>query len=422
VPDLDRLISEVSGKGALLEREVQRRDGHWYSLRMRPYKTAENKIDGVLMALMDIDVMKRGLNHARLSLDEAVAERDLSTSLLDMSGALIVIVDSAGRITGFNRACQQLSGYSLREVDGRAVWDFLLPADEVDDAKASFGGIVGSTEPAGTYERTWVGKDGSRRVIAFSGISRRGADGAVRQIIATGIDITERKLAEDKLRRSEDQLRRLTANLLMTQEEERKRIALELHDDVNQRIAMLANEVATMEQAPGSASTLRKQLRSLHERVDQLSDDLRRTAHNLHPSALEHFGLVAALESHCSDFSKLHPIELKLSHNSVPESIPSEISLCLYRVAQECLNNIAKHSGARKANVAIRGGEDSILLSVSDNGKGFDPGFLADQSGLGIVGIRERARLVDGTVSITSQPRKGTRIDIRVPLAKRMGS
>jgi len=422
VPDLDSLISEVSADGVLLEREIQVRDGHWYSLRMRPYKTAENKIDGVLMALMDIDVMKRGLNQARLSLDEAVAEKDLSASLLDMSGALIVILDPAGRIVAFNHSCQERSGYSFREVEGRTFWDILLPPEEVDEAKSVFVSILEGAEPARSYERTWIGKDGSRRVIASSSTGRRGADGAVRQIISTGIDITPRKLALDALRRSEDQLRRLTGNLLMTQEEERKRIARELHDDVNQRIAMLANEVATIEQTADSGSRLRKQLRSLHERVGQLSDDLRRTSHNLHPSALEHFGLVAALESHCSAFSKLHPIELKFLHSSVPKSIPSEISLCLYRVAQECLNNIAKHSGARKATVAIRGDKDGILLSVSDNGKGFDPGLVADQSGLGIVGIRERIRLVDGTVSISSQPRKGTRIDARVPLAKRMGS
>jgi len=93
VPDLDNLISEVSGKGSLVEREVQGRDGHWYALRMRPYRTAENKIDGVLMALMDIDVMKRGLDQTLRSLDDAVAERDLSASLLDMSGALTVILD-----------------------------------------------------------------------------------------------------------------------------------------------------------------------------------------------------------------------------------------------------------------------------------------------------------------------------------------
>ncbi len=274
---------------------------------------------------------------------------------------------------------------------------------------------------ARTYERTWVGKDGSRKVIASSSIARRGADGAVRQIISTGIDITRRKLDADALRQSEDQLRRLTANLLTAQEDERKRVARELHDDVNQRMAILANEVSTLEQAPPiPARLLRKQLRSLRERVDQLSDDLRSAAHRLHPSALEHFGLVAAIESHCSDFTKLHQIQVKLTHRNVPESIPSEVALCLYRVAQECLNNIAKHSGAREAAVAIQGKGGDIFLSITDNGKGFDPGLVADQSGLGIVGIRERVRLVDGSVSIDSQPGHGTQIDVRVPLTKRM--
>jgi PAS domain S-box-containing protein len=421
VPDLDSLILEVSVKGNLVEREVQGRDGRWYSLRMRPYKTAENKIDGVLMALMDIDVMKRGLDQARLSLGDAVTERDLSANLLDMSGALIVILDPAGRIIAFNHASQERSGYSFSEVEGRTFWDFLIPPEEVDEAKSVFASILRGAGPASTYERTWIGKDGARRVIASSSIGRCGADGAVRQIISTGIDITPRKLAQDALRRSEDQLRRLMANLLIAQEEERKRVARELHDDLNQRMAMLANEVATLEQTPpGSARLLRKQLRSLRERVDQLSDDLRRTAHRLHPSVLDHFGLVAAIESHCSDFMKLHPIQLKLTHRSVPESIPFDGSLCLYRVTQECLNNVAKHSGARKVTVAIRGNKDGILLSVTDNGKGFDPGLLADQSGLGIVGIRERVRLVDGIVSIDSRPGHGTQIDVRVPLAKRM--
>ena len=184
---------------------------------------------------------------------------------------------------------------------------------------------------------------------------------------------------------------------------------------------MVANEVATLEKRPpGSARLLRKQLRALGERVDQLSDDLRRAAHRLHPSALEHFGLVAAIESHCSDFLKLHPIQFKLTHRSVPESIPFETSLCLYQVTQECLTNVAKHSGARKVTVTITGNDDSIFLSITDNGAGFEPGLLADQSGLGIVGVRERVRLVDGIVSITSQPCHGTQIECRVPLTKRM--
>lgn len=419
VPDLDALISEVSVRATVVDRDVRGKDGRWYSLRMRPYKTAENKVDGVLMALMDIDVMKRGLDQARLSLDDAISERDLSARVLEMSGALAVILDGTGRIAGFNHVCEEMSGYSSREVEGRLFWDLLSP-DEVDEAKGAFTGILTGGDPAKTYERTWIAKDGSRRVIASASIARRGADGCVSQVISTGIDITQRKSAEDELRRSEDELRRLMGNLFTAQEEERKRLARELHDDMNQRMAMLANEVATLEQAPpGSARLLRKHLRTLRKQVEQLSDDLRRTAHHLHPAALEHFGLVAALESYCSDFLKLHPVQLKLAHRSLPQSIPAGIALCLYRVTQECLNNIAKHSGAGMATVTVRGDKKGILLSVTDNGKGFDPGLLADGRGLGIVGMRERVRLVGGSVSINSQPGHGTRIDVRVPLTDR---
>ena len=182
---------------------------------------------------------------------------------------------------------------------------------------------------------------------------------------------------------------------------------------------MLANEVSLLERdLPGSTEPVRNQLRSLRERVEQLSDDLRRAAHQLHPSALEHFGLVTALESYCPDFSKLHPIQLKFTHRGVPEAIPFDLSLCLYRVAQECLHNVAKHSGASEATLALRGDKAGLLLSVIDKGRGFDPDMVADQGGLGIVGIRERVRLVGGSVSIDSRPGSGTRIDVRVPLDK----
>ena len=418
-PELDREISEVIDNVAVVERDVQSRDGRWYSLRMRPHKSAGNKAGGVLMALMDIDAMKRGFELVRLSRDEAVAERDLSATLLDLSGALIVIRGPDGAVTGFNAACQETSGYSFEEMKNRRLWDSLLPPQDVEPAKAEFAALRDGVEAVRSHESTWVRKDGSHRLIAWSSVAHRAADGSLARVIGTGVDITQRKLTEDALRQSQEELRRLTANLFATQEEERKRLARELHDDVNQRMAMLANEVSLLERdLPGSTEPVRNQLRSLRERVEQLSDDLRRAAHQLHPSALEHFGLVTALESYCPDFSKLHPIQLKFTHRGVPEAIPFDLSLCLYRVAQECLHNVAKHSGASEATLALRGDKAGLLLSVIDKGRGFDPDMVADQGGLGIVGIRERVRLVGGSVSIDSRPGSGTRIDVRVPLDK----
>ncbi|MGO9094030.1 MAG: chemotaxis protein CheB [Bryobacteraceae bacterium] len=417
IPELDRLISEVVDKISFVERDVQGRDGRWYSLRMRPHANTENKIGGVLIALLDIDAMKRGFEQVRVSRDEALAERDLSATLLDLSGALIVVRDPDGVITGFNAACQEASGYSFEDMKNRPLWDFLLAPEEVEQARSLFAALRDGLETMASHESCWVRKDGSRCVIAWSSLAHHAADGSVTRVISTGLDITPRKAAEDALRQSQGELRRLTANLFTTQEEERKRLARELHDDMNQRMAMLANEVDLLERdLPGSSDLLRDQLRGLRERAEQLSDDLRRAAHQLHPSALEHFGLVAALESYCQDFSKLYPIQLKLTQRSVPEGIPFEVSLCLYRVAQECLHNVAKHSGAQEATLTLRGDKKGLLLSVTDEGEGFDPDTAADQRGLGIVGIRERVRLVGGSVSIVSTPGQGAKIDVRVPL------
>jgi two-component system CheB/CheR fusion protein len=418
VPELDRLISEVIDKAALVERDVEGRDGRWYSLRMRPHASADRNSGGVLMALMDIDVIKRGFDQARVSRDEALAERDLSATLLDLSGALIVMRDPDGAITGFNAACQEASGYSFEDVKNKP-WDCLLAPEDVEPAKAVFAALRNSAQTEAVYENSWIFKDGSRHVIAWSSLAHHAAGGSVSRIISTGLDITERKLTEDALRQSQEELRRLTASLFTTQEEERKRLARELHDDVNQRMAMVANEVDLLERdLPDSTDLVRGQLRSLRERVEHLSDDLRRVAHQLHPSALEHFGLVAALESYCADFSKLYPIQIEFAHRGVPEAIPFEVALCLYRVAQECLHNIAKHSGAREAKLTLRGDKEGLLLSVIDNGEGFDPRLAAGQRGLGIVGIRERVRLAGGTVSIASKPGHGVQIDVRIPPAR----
>ena len=417
LPELDRLISEVIDKAGIVERDVRGRDGRWYSLRMRPHASTGNKTGGVLIALLDIDAMKRGFEQVRVSRDEALAERDLSATLLDLSGALIVVRDPDGAITGFNAACQEASGYTFEDVQNRRLWDLLLPPEEVEQAKSLFAALREGLETMASHENCWVRKDGTRCVIAWSSLAHHAPDGSVTRVIGTGLDITPRKAAEDALRQSQGELRRLTANLFTTQEEERKRLARELHDDMNQRMAMLANEVDLLERdLPGSTDLLRDQLRGLRERAEQLSDDLRRAAHQLHPSALEHFGLVAALESYCQDFSKLYPIQLKFAQRSVPEAIPFEVSLCLYRVAQECLHNVAKHSGAQEATLTLRGDKKGLLLSVIDEGGGFDPDTAADQSGLGIVGIRERVRLVGGSVSIVSTPGHGARIDVRVPL------
>jgi signal transduction histidine kinase len=164
---------------------------------------------------------------------------------------------------------------------------------------------------------------------------------------------------------------------------------------------------------------IRNQLGSLKSRVVELSDDLRRMAYQLHPSMLEHLGLVVALKSYCEEFSKRERIEARLTHHDVPTQLPLDTALCLYRVVQEGLRNVARHSSSPSVTVSLAGTRDSIRLSITDFGVGSDPLSAKGRGGLGFISMEERVRLVHGSISIESRPGQGARIDVRIPLERR---
>jgi signal transduction histidine kinase len=226
-----------------------------------------------------------------------------------------------------------------------------------------------------------------------------------------------RRRAETGLRESQRELRALTGRLLQAQETERRRIARELHDDLNQSLALLAVELDLLGQAPPeSAAGLGGRLHDLSARVKQLSSDVHDLSHNLHPSKLEQLGLVAGVRGLCNEQAQAHGLEVEFAHKQMPPSIPDDTVLCLYRIAQEALHNVIKHSGARHARVELTGSEDGVSLRVVDDGIGFDPPAVDGDWGLGLASMRERLRLVGGTIVIDSRPSAGTRIDVHVPL------
>ena len=538
IPDMEQMIADVLRNETELKRDVLAEDGRWYSLRMLPYKTREQKIDGLLLSFSDIDAAKR--SHEALR-----KERNFITAVLDAASTLMVVVlDQEKRIVHFNRACQELTGYTLDEVKGRPQ-DFLLLPDELGHVNASFEELLrGKQRENQCY---WVAKDGRRRLIAWSNAVVLDDQGRVDCVIRTGIDVTERQEARDQahesaatmralletaaqavvavrrdgrivlvnaaaetmfgypraellglrvgdlvpqrsreqhsghqaryfqqpqnrpmglaldlagvrkdgtefpidvslgyvetrdgllavafvsditerrrsrvaLEQSEAGLRTLTAGLLAAQEEERKRVSRELHDDLNQRMAMLAVSVAEIEDGlPDSAGVIREQLLKLEASLKAVSDDLRRTAYQLHPSILEHLGLAAALKAYCEDISNHGKIKIGFKQHHVPNDIPEGVSLCLYRVAQECLRNVVKHSGATRASVKLQGKENELVLTISDTGAGFDPGEARKRGGLGLVGMEERVRLVEGSVCIKTRPGDGTEIMVQIPLRK----
>lgn len=232
-------------------------------------------------------------------------------------------------------------------------------------------------------------------------------------VLVTHKDFTAARMAQE-------QPRALSARLIETQENERRRIGRELHDDINQRLALLAVELDRLTQKlPASPDEVRTKLRSIVARAQELSSDVQRLAYRLHPSKLEHVGLAATLKNFCREFAQPNDFRIRFNASGLPTSIPIDTSLCLYRVVQEALRNVVKHGGVDEAQVELTGGPAEVRLCVSDSGNGFDPASVKEHRGLGLVSMRERLHLVGGTLSIQSQPRHGTRIEARVPLVSR---
>jgi signal transduction histidine kinase len=234
------------------------------------------------------------------------------------------------------------------------------------------------------------------------------------RIIGMVADVTARK-------RAETELSELSGRLIHAQEEERTRIARELHDDLGQRMALLQINVDRLEQDMAELpSKARQDLNNIAELTEECSSELHDISHQLHPSRLDTLGLVAALGGFCREFSVQHDLQVQFVHQDVSGHVPKDVSLCLFRIAQEALSNVVKHSGAAGAQVELTHHGDQIDLCISDPGAGFDPAF-AKRDGLGLISMRERLRLVGGHLSIESEVSHGTRIRARIPLSSTAG-
>ena len=207
----------------------------------------------------------------------------------------------------------------------------------------------------------------------------------------------------------------LAGRLIHAQEEERKRIGRELHDHVSQRLGVLSIRIDQLRADGGITPRVDVALGELRHDTSEITDDVHQLSHRLHSSTLDYLGLVPALQKLVSEFAERHDIAISCVHTSMPASLSSEVALCLFRVAEESLTNIAKHSGARWAHVHVTGAPDGIHLRVEDAGSGFDVAASGGKAGLGFVSMQERLRVVHGTIHVDSTPSRGTRIEAWVP-------
>ena len=390
----------------------QREEYRWLRVDAIPqFRLGEERPYQAYTTFQDVTEQKQAQDVLR-------TQKEVLETIFDHIPVMVVLFGPDGKIGMVNREWERVLGWTPEQANASDFWAETYPDPAYRQQVRDF--VSSSTTEWGDF-RTRV-RDG--RTIDTCWANARLTDGSV---IGFGQDVTARRRAEEALRESQaalhrngEELRALTAGLLTAQDEERRRVSRELHDDLNQKLAMLAVDFEALEQQfPVPFESLLDQLRSFRSRVIELSDDLRRVAYQLHPSMLEHLGLAVALKSYCAEFSKREKIKARLVPRDLPDSLPQDVALCLYRVAQEALRNVARHSGSPRATVSLTGSAGGIHLSIIDFGVGFDFELAKGRGGLGFISMQERVRLVNGSICVKSRPGEGTRIEVRIPLERK---
>jgi len=244
------------------------------------------------------------------------------------------------------------------------------------------------------------------------GVPRFKLDGLFAGYIGSCVDITESKLAEEALFS-------VGSRLIEAQEDERARIARELHDDFSQRMALLAIELGRLRQdIPGSNGDALNRMDIVRKHASEIGSDIQALSHQLHSAKLDYLGIAVAMKDFCVEFGAKQKFKIDFRSQDLPSSVSPEVSLCLYRVLQEALHNAAKHSQVSHFDVQLRGVPGEIQLTIKDAGVGFDVESVNKRRGIGLISMRERVKLVNGTFSIASRLNHGTEIGVRIPMSK----
>lgn len=348
-------------------------------------------------------------------LEEAMKNLELSQQnyeeLFANASDAIWIHDIEGNIILANKACERLTGYSVSEFTGKNVREFLTP-QAVPLARQVRDRLLRGEAIEHRYEQRAIKKDGSEAIFQLS----------TRLIVSDGRPKAFQNMARDitEERRLQDNVQFYLRQVLQAQEEERKRLARELHDDTSQQILLLTHGVdnLTAKAERYLPQELRNELEKLHELSQQTYHSIKHYAQALRPGILDDLGLVAAIKWLAEETHNFGGIEIQVEADAVPP-LPPETQLVLFRIVQEALNNIHRHSGASQASITMEYRENEVRIIISDNGKGFElPRQLSDfasRGKLGLTGIVERAQLIGGELKVSSQIGKGTKIIVKSP-------
>jgi len=406
----------------------------YWDWTLTPAKGDAGSVVGLIYSLFETTERRRAEEELR-------KERDFSTAVLDTAGALVVVLDKEGRITRFNRACEEVTGYLTEEVLGRMFLEFLIPTEDVQGVRQAWNALRAGDFP-NQHENHWVAKDGARRLIAWSNTAITSGKGEIDYIIGTGVDITERKQAEEalqeanealeqrvrertmalqnlaeQLERSRHDLRKLASELVMAEERERKRIAGVLHDEVAQTLAAARMQLDLL-QGISSDEKEKQNLVEIKALLMQSLQETRALMTDIGNPLLFDMGLKAACEALVSRLMERHSIRISCDIRDAYKHLDPDVKTILYQVVRELLNNVVKHSKAQNAHVLIDAENGHFRVKVTDDGLGFDPQMLGAptvEGGFGLYSIRERLIAINGSLRIESTPGTGTVVTAILP-------
>ena len=413
---IDRSIAEILGGEAfegLLPYFTQVLDGddvhyeretnfqgigkRWTSATYRPTLGMDGTVTGWVAVVLDITARKRA--------EEALRESEEKfRSVFRDAGVGMVIVSPEGRFLGANTAFCGYLGYTEEELREKTV-ESITFTDDWPAFSRKLQELLAGEGSFQWFDKRCLHKSGRIVHTQSSASLIRSSDGKPLYFVGEVLDVTSRIEAEAAL--SE-----MTRKLIEAQEQERARIGRELHDDINQRLAMLAVE---LEQLQANPFEIEARAQEIRRQAVEISDDVQALSHDLHSSKLEYLGVVAGIRSWCREFADRQKMEIDFK-STLRNVLPIEVGRTLLRVLQEALHNASKHSGVKRAEVRLRERSGEIHLVISDSGKGFELQPALQGKGLGLTSMQERVRLLNGTILIKSKPMSGTTIHVRVPM------
>jgi two-component system CheB/CheR fusion protein len=433
IPVVDLALDHLQ----MIEREVATQDGGWYLMRALPYRTTDDRIEGVVLTFTDITARKQAgeIKHQY--------EQRLRRAV-EIETVGITFIKTDGQITDANDAFLRMSGYSRQDLEeGRVRWDTMTPLEWMKDSLKAIAELeeTGRTNP---YEKEYIRKDGSRWWGLFSA-SRLGEYEGVEFIV----DVTERKQVEEALEQTRKELeqkggermrqlgetnealqkevaerkqlehvrRELVGQLVTAQEVERRKIARDLHDQLGQQLTALRLQLEILRGRIVEDAKAFEQIEAIQTTARRIESDIDFLAWELRPLTLDDVGLPAAISDHVQRWSQHVGIPVEFHSTGLDhQRLAPEIETNLYRITQEALNNVQKHAQASRVEVLLERRDSAVVLIIEDNGVGgVPPPTPSASTGMGLLGMRERAALVGGTIEMESAPNEGTTIFVRIP-------